>query len=301
MNNNNLGALPTKKTIKTNIFKTVNGLCEHYLNHKIGDLPEPSSNLSSETKVIDRIIGQFYIRYYKKFEGLSKKEIEASAKEAIVIAANKFLQEEKYNQNFDFCKFASSYLKFFLKLYFYQKTIDKSFGKLPDNDQNRKIYFNLNKWKKELSISTNYLSDLDIKKISLHANINYEDLKLVINFLESLQLDIDSSDKNKESSNSNDNKNLSYELSDNNSLEINYNNNQVRKNLRKIIFNYSKKLSRRDKKIFITYTIFKKTNLKNLSSKFNLSQERIRQISNNEFDKFKNYIQTKKQSLELMI
>lgn len=298
MHNNKNGALPTNKNNEN--FKTVNGLYFHYINHTIGDLPEIKGNLSPKMRVFDRIIGQYLVKYHKKFENLTRSEIEASAKEAVLVAANKYLAEKKYQKNFDFCKFASNYLKFFLKLYFYKKTIDKSYGKLADNDLNRKIYFNINKWKKELKIENNsFLTNKQIQKIALHAKIDFEDIKKVLNFLNSREINIHYHNSNEEKLIKETDKNIDLELSDN-YLEKNHNNQQVTAKFRKIISDYSKKLSKRDRKILINYSLFKKTNLKNLSSQFSLSQERIRQISVSEFDKFKNFIQSEKKNLELM-
>tara|TARA_B100000963_G_scaffold278489_1_gene246875 strand:+ start:3457 stop:4419 length:963 start_codon:yes stop_codon:yes gene_type:complete len=311
--------LPTTNTTGSRAAKLA--LFNHYLNHKI----------NSNRTVLENIIFSFggnYIpeRYLIKSHKNSKisddslQDIRSLAHLIVWEAADKYLwgsnskTKIKYKEKFDFCVFASEQVKFKLRTHLRVLNLNRLCGKLPDSDDIRNIYSKLPKLKKDKK----YLSNNDYKKIAEENNLKISEIELVDKFITTKTESGDESIKNE---NEEDNGNRWSQLESSNNDAIQYNKNVgafdtlseieeiIEKNLVIKKFNDLKKdflktLSFRDKEILLNTKLkdlspSKELSLVELSKKFNISSERVRQISEKKFSELKKILIKNKKDLEI--
>ena len=300
------GVLPTEKTDGNNKTSSTRRLelFNHYLSHRGTDIPDARQK-STNRPVIESIIQKFGRQYIsERFieEGSTiLQDLRQVAHLKVWEATDKYINGTDYKNNFseyksrfDFCIFASNYLKFQLRLYLRKLNRDRVYGSLPDSDPIRKLYTELPKYKKNNPEKSQLTFD-DYKKISLDNSIK---LSLVIDVDRYLTSNTISGDqeikedgydtKSKwellESQNanffvSNENKCLSESLCNEQRLKI----------FNLIKNNFLKTLSDKEKEIFIEIKLNNSENfkLKDLGKKYKLSSERVRQISEKIFKDFK--------------
>ena len=311
--------LPTTKTTSSTAAKLA--LFNHYLNHKVN-----SSRTVLENIIIsfgsNYIPERYLIQSHKnsKISDDSLQDIRSLAHLIVWEAADKYLWSSnsktkiKYKEKFDFCIFASEQVKFRLRTHLRILNLNRICGKLPDSDDIRNIYSKLPKLKKDKK----YLNNEDYKKIAKENNIEISEIELVDKFITAKTESGDESIKNEYGE---DNGNRWNQLESSNNDAVQYNKNMgaidalseiegvAEKNLVIKKFNVLKKdflktLSLRDKEILLNTKLkdlspSKELTLVELGKKFNLSPERIRQISEKSFTEFKNILIKNKKNLEL--
>ena len=298
MTKKNTGALPTadinaklNDTDKTVLAKAYT---EHYLSHKISDIP--GAKIKTDVKVIDSIINK-----HKKFHkgdynyNDADEDLKAAAYLIVHETAIKFIngkskKGEKYKDNFDFCKFASENLKFGLKKYLYNLNTKRLNGSLPDSDNVRKLYFQLPKIKKQQKdpidrIGYNKLS----QSIGLEPNKIEEIDKTLTNYTIS-------GDKELSAENSGT---LLNTIPDKKiSLEENAIAKDMTQKIKELKNNILNTFDSRDREIVSQIKFLEKRNITQLAKRHNLSSERVRQIAE---DKYFLIVKEIKKNLEFLI
>ena len=332
MENIKAGALPTDKNNLNleDLRSKRTELFTHYLNHRGVDIPNARRN-SSEKPVIESIIRKFNTKYYRperlsiedtttldngsflinssRLQDDSLKDLRQVAYLVVWQATEKYLvgctfkgRKIEYQNNFHFCIFASNYLKFQLRLHFRHLNADRNYGNLPDSDKIRKLYSILPKYKKNNPYK-NFLTYDDYKKISLENDININLVKEIDQFFTSRTI-------------SGDQPTGSDEVEKNNMWDILQSDNEEsfsssqdieeevdtffkNKKLKSITLDFLKKLSKRDCEIFNEIKLKDSENvkLKDLSIKFNISPERVRQISEKIFKDYEILLKKNKKHL----
>ena len=311
------GVLPTKNRHLESYEAERNQLFKHYLNHKGTDIKNGRSN-SSDNTVIESIIYRFHKKYYQvdaDFINDIRSEAytivwEATLKYILGITKKRNNQKiyVNYKKRFDFCIFASNQIKFGLQTYLYKLSNNKLTGRINDSEHARKIYANLSKWKKEFGGEEFDLTDENFKNISKKYKININILKEIAKYYSTNPISGD-----KAISDDNDktyweiigdhkvvskNGQLGFEEKD--SSETSLINRETIDSFKKIKRNYLMKLPIRERKILIGIKFMENIQLKDLSKKFNISSERVRQISEAEFNKFQLFILNHEKDLELI-
>ena len=85
----------------------------------------------------------------------------------------------KYEENFDFCVFASEQVKYKLRTHLRLLNTNRICGKLPDSDSIRIIYSKLPK----LKLNNKNLSEKNYHDIATENKLNLDDIKLVDKFI----------------------------------------------------------------------------------------------------------------------
>lgn len=314
-----ISELPT--TNISNIRAEKLELFNHYLNHKV----------NSNRTVLENIIisfGNSYIpeRYLIKSHKNSKisddslQDIRSLAHLIVWEATDKYLwgsnnkSKIKYNEKFDFCVFASEQVKFRLRTNLRILNLNRLCGKLPDSDDIRNIYTKLPKLKKDKK----YLSNNDYKQIAEENNFKISEIELVDKFITAKTESGDESIKNEYEEDSG-NRWSQLESSNNDAVQYNKNmgaidalseieevteKNLVIKKFSVLKKDFLKTLSFRDKEILLNTKLkdlspSKELTLVELGKKFNLSPERIRQISEKKFSDFSKVLIKNKKDLEI--
>ena len=295
--------LPTTKTTSSTAAKLA--LFNHYLNHK----------LNSSRTVLENIIisfGSNYIpeRYLiqshrnSKISDDSLQDIRSLAHLIVWEAADKYLwgcnskTKIKYKEKFDFCIFASEQVKFKLRTHLRILNLNRICGKLPDSDDIRNIYSKLPKLKKDKK----YLNDKDYKKIAKENNIEISEIELVDKFITTKTESGDEEINNQENDKDNENK---WDLTPSNeNIEENVNKNFNIEKFNKIKNNFLESLPLREKEILNCTKLSElgtneELSLTKLGKKFNISAERVRQISEKSFTELKKILIKNKKDLEL--
>ena len=302
--------LPTTNTTGSRATKLL--LFKHYLNHKV----------NSNRTVLENIIisfGNNYIpeRYLIKSHKNSKisddslQDIRSLAHLIVWEATDKYLWGSnsktriKYKEKFDFCVFASEQVKFKLRTHLRILNLNRLCGKLPDSDDIRNIYTKLPKFKKDKK----YLNNEDYKKIAVENNIKISEIELVDRFITTKTESGDEKIKNEYEE---DSGNKWSQLETDNYDAIKYDQNveeKIDKNLAIKKFNilkndFIKTLSFRDKEILLNTKLkdlsaSKELTLAELGKKFNLSPERIRQISEKKFSDLSKILIKNKKDFEI--
>ena len=205
-------------------------------------------------------------------------------------------------KKWDFCKFASEQVKYGLRTHLYQLNINRQYGKLPDNDTVRKLYYILPKFKFD-----NPLLDRESRytEISKKYNIDIEDIKLVDKFITqkttSFDAPINSEDEDQDElsqiipdDESTDQENVGPALRD-------INNQEAYNKFKGLTQTFLKNLPSRESEILERTKIKEDTSFIKLSKKFNISAERVRQIAESNFEKFKLFIIKHKKDLERIL
>ncbi len=312
MSNINVDVLPVEKN-NVNLNNT-SSLFNHFYNLKIGDLP--NSKGDPNTRVFSVIVKKIFFKFRNFSPSVELNDVFAEGKCSVLKSANLYIEgvskevnkirlHINYKEKFKFCVFASEQLKYNLKLFFYHQAINKIHGTISDNELNRKIFFNLEKWKKEIGKINQSLNEKDLIKIAENNNIDFKKFKETYNFFETKTLsenyitksfDHDGKEKKITIWENCANNNLFFE----NNYEKEINNKINILKFRKILKIFLKNLSIKEKYIFINHTYDNKLNLKDISKTINLSQERIRQISISNFNKLKEFVKKNKSNLELI-
>ncbi len=297
------GELPTTNTTGSTAAKLA--LFNHYLNHRV----------NSSRTVLENIIisfGRNYIpeRYLiqshknSKISDDSLQDIRSLAHLIVWEAADKYLwgsnskTKIKYKEKFDFCVFASEQVKFKLRTHLRILNLNRICGKLPDSNDVRNIYSKLPKLKKDKK----YLNDEDYKKIAKENNIEINEIELVDKFITTKTESGDEEINNQENDKDNENK---WDLTPSNeNIEENVNKNLNIKKFIEIKDNFLENLPYRDKEI-LNCTKLSELGLNEdlpltkLGKKFNISSERVRQISEKRFAELKKILIKNKKDLEL--
>ena len=318
MNNLNKGALPTHKISDQHKSYRVErlNLFNHYLAHRGIDIPNGRKKSSSQL-VIKSIVNNFADSYsghkpYGFFDDLfAEAQIivwNATEKYLFGITKNKKENGKKvkikvdYKEKWDFCKFASEQVKYGLRTHLYQLNINRPYGKLPNNDTVRKLYYILPKFKFD---NPSLDKENRYTEISKKYNIDIEDIKLVDKFITqkttSFDAPINSEDGNQGTlsqiipdDESTDQENVGPRL-----REIN--NQEAHNKFKELTQTFLKNLPARDREILERTKIKQDSSFFKLSKKFNISAERVRQIAESNFEKFKLFIIKHKKDLERIL
>ena len=297
------GELPTTNTTGSTAAKLA--LFNHYLNHKV----------NSSRTVLENIIisfGRNYIpeRYLiqshknSKISDDSLQDIRSLAHLIVWEAADKYLwgsnskTKIKYKQKFDFCVFASEQVKFKLRTHLRILNLNRICGKLPDSNDIRNIYSKLPKLKKDKK----YLNDEDYKKIAKENNFEIREIELVDKFITTKTESGDEEINNQENDKDNENK---WDLTPSNeNIEESVNKNLNLEKFNKIKNNFLETLPLREKEILNCTKLSElgtneELSLTKLGKKFDISSERVRQISEKSFTELKKILIKNKKDLEL--
>ena len=295
--------LPTTKTTGSTAAKLA--LFNHYLNHKVN-----SSRTVLENIIIsfgsNYIPERYLIQSHKnsKISDDSLQDIRSLAHLIVWEAADKYLwgsnskTKIKYKEKFDFCIFASEQVKFKLRTHLRILNLNRICGKLPDSDNIRNIYSKLPKLKKDKK----YLNDKDYKKIAKENNIEISEIELVDKFITTKTESGDEEINNQENDKDNENK---WDLTPSNeNIEENVNKNFNIEKFNKIKNNFLETLPLREKEILNCTKLSElgsneELSLTKLGKKFNISSERVRQISEKSFTELKKILIKNKKDLEL--
>ena len=296
------GALPTAKIRAKQL-----NLFNQYLNHRGIDIPNAKKN-SSISLVLNSIVHKFakshagdkpHDFFYdllteakiivwkateKYLNGITKIEKDANGKKDLI--------KVNYKEKWNFYKFASEQVKYGLRTYLYHLNINKQHGKLPDCDTIRKLYYILPKFKFDNPELTRENRN---KIISKKYNIDIRKIKLVDNFItqKTTSLDAPISEDNK--------KELWQVIPNTDNLASENNNNEVYNKLKKLTQTFLKNLPSREREILERTRIKEDSSFIELSKKFNISAERVRQIAESNFEKFKLFIIKHKKDLERIL
>ena len=297
------GELPTFKN--SNSYPVRLDYFNHFINLKCVDFfygKALKSLKDPKKKVIDNTVNRYWSTIKDNTNSLERDDLKAIALETVWLATNKFLNGVKkwnvkgstkdtaikvnYQDNFNFCKFANEQIKFKFRLVIYKDKITSSTTKLPDSDNIRSIFFNLNKWKIETNLHQKaHLSDTDIKNLSEKYGYEFKDIKLVDSYQS--QVVINGDDKLSDDSDAE-----YWEIIEdkNANTEAYLNNNIIFSKFKKLKKEFLKTLSYRDKYILNEYKFNESCTLKELSIKFNISVEGTRKISERRHEDFKKFI-----------
>lgn len=310
------GVLPTENIAKNNNASRAKRLelFNHYLSHKGSDIPNAKIN-STNKPVIESIIQKFGRQYIpEKFieEGSNTlQDLRQVAHLKVWEATDKYINGTNYKNNFseyksrfEFCIFASNYLNFQLRLHLRSLNRDRAYGSLPDSDTVRKLYTELPKYKKNNPEKLQLTND-DYKKISLENSIKLNIVIDVDRFMTSNSTSGDQKIKGDELVSKNkwevlETQNYNYFISNKNECLSEILSNEQRSKIFNSIKNdFLKTLSEKEKDIFIEIKLNNSENfkLKDLGKKYNLSSERVRQISEKVFKDFKTLILKNKNHL----
>ncbi len=291
MINKNTGALPTKtkKTYSSEQIAEANKLTQHYLNHKKSDTDgwhDLSKKKKRDGKVIDGIIHN-HSTYYTGDYNYSDKYQDLVGQAYLIVheaALDYVKRNKKFHRDFTFCKFASNKLKWGLKRYIYELNTKRLNGSLPDSDYVRKLYYKLPKEKGRNSV----------EKISKDLNLDVKTVKMIDKTLTDTAI---SGDMYLKSENVTPEKTVFETISDENQdVEGKLIDKDLNNKSNKLIQSFLKEISPRDKEIFTTIKLKEEKNTKQLSRKYNVSGERIRQIAEEKYKEIKRYL---KNNLEI--
>ena len=295
--------LPTTKTTGSTAAKLA--LFNHYLNHKVN-----SSRTVLENIIIsfgsNYIPERYLIQSHKnsKISDDSLQDIRSLAHLIVWEAADKYLwgsnskTKIKYKDKFDFCIFASEQVKFKLRTHLRILNLNRICGKLPDSDNIRNIYAKLPKLKKDKK----YLNDKDYIKFAKENNIEISEIELVDKFITTKTESGDEEINNQENAKDNENK---WDLTPSNeNIEENVNKNLNIEKFNEIKNNFLETLPIREKEILNCTKLSElglneELSLTKLGKKFNISSERVRQISEKSFNELKKILIKNKKDLEL--
>lgn len=299
MKTNNAGALPTEEKQKTEEDKAslAQKYTKHYLSHKLSDIP--GSRSKSNTTVFDRIVNNHH-KFHKGDYHDYNKDLKQAAYLIVHQSAIQYIKNNKYSSKFDFCVFVSVNLKFKLKNYIYNLNLKRLGGSLPDSQEARKLYYilpksknyrtNLSKGIKGREVRNNFISNDGYKKLSSDTGININKIKESDLALTNYTI---SGDKKLGVFS----KGCIFDLipEDNSSLEDKYAHKELLKKINKIKKEFLNTLSLRDRNILSSIKFEENKSIPDLSKKYGLSYERIRQIS---IDKYKELVNKLKKNLE---
>ena len=318
MKNITSGALPAADIAENNKASRAKRLelFNHYLNHKGSDIKN-ARRKSTNKAVIESIIQKFGRQYVpEKFveEGSNTlQDLRQVAHLKVWEATDKYINGTDYKNNFseyksrfDFCIFASNYLNYQLRLHLRLLNRDRAYGSLPDSDPIRKLYTELPKYKKNNPEKLQLTND-DYKKISLENSIKLNMVIDVDRFMTSSSTSGDQEIQSSESDSKNkwevlESQNYDHFISDKNECLSEILSNEQRLKIFNLIKNnFLKTLTNKEKEIFIEIKLNDSENLKlkDLGKKYNLSSERVRQISEKIFKNFKTLILKNKNHLSL--
>ena len=290
------GALPTLHN--SNLYPERLDYFNHFINLKCVDFfyGKALEKLKDhEKKVIDNTIDRYWSVIKENTNSLQRDDLKIVALETAWEATEKYIAggekwnvkgktknnpiKINYSKNFSFCTFANEQIKFKFRLVIYKDKINNSAIRLPDSDNVRKIYFNLNKWKNEINLEQkNSLDDNDIEKISKKYNQKFEDIKKIENFQSQTILNGD------ELITGDSNNNYWDIIEDKEkNTEKNINNEQIFKKYKILQKKFLLQLSRRDRIILLGIKLNEKYTLRELSQKFNISIEAVRKIAEKRF------------------
>ena len=296
MKKNFAGVLPTLHN--SNLYPERLDYFNHFINLKCVDFfyGKALEKLQDhEKKVIDNTIDRYWSVIKENTNSLQRDDLKIVALETAWEATEKYIAggekwnvkgktknnpiKINYSKNFSFCTFANEQIKFKFRLVIYKDKINNGAIRLPDSDNVRKIYFNLNKWKNEINLEQkNSLDDNDIKKISKKYNQKFEDIKKIENF--QTQVILNGDELITEDSNNNYWDIIEDKEKD---TEKNINNEQIFKKYKILQKKFLLQLSRRDRIILLGIKLNEKYTLRELSQKFNISIEAVRKISEKRF------------------
>ncbi len=304
------GELPTKTYSNSHLARLDH--FNHFINLKCIDFfyGKAHENLKdTEKKVIDNTVNKYWYltKDYSNF--LQKEDLKIAALETVWDATAKYLFGiekwnvsnatkknpifVKYDDNFNFCKFANEQIKYKLRLIIYKDKTTNSVSRLPDSDPVRKIFFNFNNWKYENNLHLkSSLSDEDLLFLSKKYDCKFKHVKLVEQFETQIPLNADQyiSDDGEET--------YWDHIEDTRiDTEKDLNNEIILKEFESLLNNFYKNLSYRDKFIFIELKVNQNCTLKELSKKFNISIEGVRKIAEKISSNLKIYIIKNKNNL----
>ena len=306
MKNITSGALPTADiTDKNTAAKARLKLFNHYLNHKV----------NSERTVLENIIISFNKKYIperysikpnenSKITDDSLEDIRSTAHLIVWEATEKYLwgtnskTNFQHKEKFDFCIFASNQLQFKLKTHLRLLNTNRICGKLPDSDSTRRVYSKI----PEFKLNKKFLSENDYKSISKDIEIKINDVKLIDKFVNTKTESGDEEIKNQDSDKDNENK---WDLTaSGENIEENVNKNLNIEKFNKIKNNFLETLPNREKEILNCTKLSElgsneELSLTKLGKKFNISSERVRQISEKSFTELKKILIKNKKNFEL--
>ena len=301
------GALPTELTTDKNLkAKARLELFNHYLSHKV----------NSERTVLENIIISFNKKYRPERYSIipnenpkiiddSLEDIRSTAHLIVWEATEKYLWDTnsktnfQHREKFDFCVFASNQLKFKLKTHLRLLNTNRICGKLPDSDSTRSVYSKIPKFK----LSKKFLSENDYKSISKETDIEISEVKLIDTFVNTKTESGDEEINNHENDKDNENKwDLTPDIRVNIETEVNKDLNI--KKFKKIRDRFLKTLPLREKEILNCTKLSElddneELSLSKLGKKYNISSERVRQISEKRFAELKKILIKNKKDFEL--
>ena len=299
------GALPTALTTDKNLkAKARLELFNHYLSHKV----------NSERTVLENIIISFNNKYRperysirqsenSKIVDDSLEDIRSTAHLIVWEATEKYLwginskTNFQHKEKFDFCVFASNQLKFKLKTHLRLLNTNRICGKLPDSDSTRRVYSKI----PEFKFNKKFLSENDYKSISKETDIEINEVKLIDKFVNIKTESGDEEINNQENDKDNENK---WDLTPSNeNIEENVNKNFNIEKFNKIKNNFLETLPLREKEILNCTKLSElddneELSLSKLGKKYNISSERVRQISEKRFAELKKILIKNKKDFE---
>lgn len=300
------GALPTADIVDKNLVaKARLELFNHYLAHKV----------NSDNTVLENIIISFNKKYIPERYSIKQSEnskiiddslqdIRSTAHLIVWEATEKYLwgtnskTNFQHKEKFDFCVFASNQLQFKLKTYLRLLNTNRTCSKLPDSDSTRRVYSKI----PEFKLNKKFLSENDYKSISNETGIKINEVKLIDKFVNTKTESGDEEIKNQKSNKDNENK---WDLtSSDENIEENINRKLNIEKFNKIKNNFLENLPLREKEILNCTKLSelgsnKELSLTKLGKKFNISSERVRQISEKNFAELKKILIKNKKNLEL--
>ena len=306
MKNITSGALPTADITDENAAaKARLKLFNHFLNHKV----------NSERTVLENIIISFNKKYRperyfiksnenSKINDDSLQDIRSTAHLIVWEATEKYLWDTnsktnfKHKDKFDFCVFASNQLQFKLKTHLRLLNTNRICGKLPDSDSTRRVYSKI----PEFKFNKKFLSENDYKSISKETDIEINEIKLIDKFVNTKTESGDEEINNQENDKDNENK---WDLTPSNeNIEESVNKNFNIEKFNKIKNNFLETLPLREKEILNCTKLSElgtneELSLTKLGKKFDISSERVRQISEKSFTELKKILIKNKKDLEL--
>ena len=235
----------------------------------------------------------------------SLEDIRSTAHLIVWEATEKYLWDTnsktnfQHREKFDFCVFASNQLKFKLKTHLRLLNTNRICGKLPDSDSTRSVYSKIPKFK----LSKKFLSENDYKSISKETDIEISEVKLIDTFVNTKTESGDEEINNHENDKDNENKwDLTPDIRVNIETEVNKDLNI--KKFKKIRDRFLKTLPLREKEILNCTKLSElddneELSLSKLGKKYNISSERVRQISEKRFAELKKILIKNKKDFEL--
>lgn len=244
---------------------------------------------AGETLILTHLRLVVSFAYSLKNYGLAIQELVTSGNLGLMKALYKFEPDKGFR--------FSTYASFWIKAEMYETILSNcSISKISNSSNQKKVFFNLNKAKKALGILDNVINEEQVKQIASYLNVQESDVNTVSNRLSY-------PDKSLNISQNNDDESLDIlsNISDDTiNIEESFEKQELKKISNSLLYKNLAKLTEREQDIIKQrFLVETPLTLEDLSIKYKISKERVRQIQEKSLQKLKDLILNDKSSKDI--